>query len=155
MSDTIDLPNKAYLLPDAIPNWPPAWSFWVVLTVFLLVVVVATTATVLRYRHRAYRREALQHLKDIVTGTDSELVEGCITLIKRCLITEGHEKLVSCTTKELLPILDQQMKRAHFSFTAFESLITEGLYCPNKRLTEKQRSDLVQLTSHWIRKHHA
>ncbi|MCO4785327.1 DUF4381 domain-containing protein [Marinomonas atlantica] len=155
MSNAIDLPNTAYLLPEAIPNWPPVWWSWLVLAAFLLLTVIIITIAALRHKRRIYRYEALQALKEVEQASDKVLIESCISVIKRCLITEGHETLASCTTKALLPILDQQLKRAKWTFTEFEPIFTEGLYRPDSQLTAQQRSDLVQLTSYWIRKHHA
>lgn len=155
MSDAIELPNTAYLLPDAIPNWPPVWWSWIVLAAFLLLIAVIITIAIIRHKHRAYRREALQALNEVKQASDKALVEGCISVIKRCLITEGHEPLASCTTKALLPILDKQLKRAKWSFAEFEQIFTEDLYRPDSQLTAQQRSNLVRLTSYWIRKHHA
>ena len=155
MTTAIELPNKAYMLPDTIPNWPPVWWFWLVLATVIVMFGLTVISIRRRYIKQAYRREALKQLNDQQDLSDQALTEHCLTLIKRCLITEGKTELASLTTKALLPLLDQQVKRAPIKLTQCEDSFSTSLYQPNGQLTPAQRAALIQATRHWIRRHHA
>lgn len=155
MATTIDLPNKAYMLPDSIPNWPPAWWFWLVLAAVITLFVLAVIALRRRHGKRTYRREALQQLNDCHELSDQALTSLCLTLMKRCLITEGKEDMASLTTQQLLPLLDQQCKSSRHPLSALEDSFSSAIYMPNGQLTTEQREALTQATRLWIRRHRA
>lgn len=155
MATTIELPNKAYMLPDSIPNWPPVWWFWLVLVVAALTLLLVFIGLRKRHLKRAYRREALAQLKQHPDLSDQALTELCLTLIKRCLITEGKDTLASLTTPMLLPLLDQQLRFSRVKLTDFEDSFSSSIYRPNSQLSRAQRDGLIRATRHWIRRHRA
>lgn len=154
-STSIELPNKAYILPDAIANWPPVWWFWPVLVGSILIVGLFVFFIYRRHITRAYRREAIQALLIHNEMSDQALVEHCLTVIKRCLITEGRTDLASLTSQQLLPILDKQIKRSRLRFSDLETEFIETLYRPNGSLDNLQRKQIIDVTSLWIRRHRA
>lgn len=152
---TIELPNKAYLLPDSIPDWPPVWWFWLVVAAVIFALLLTIIRLRRRYVKRAYRREALQQLNQHTELSDQALGEHCLTLIKRCLITEGQQDLASLTSKELLPLLDQQLKHSKIKLAALEDCFSASIYRPKGQLSAEQRQTLIQATRIWIRRHRA
>lgn len=154
-NDAIDLPNKAYMLPTAIPPWPPVWWFWLVLAGLFFLIAIAITFLVIRRKRNAYRREALSSIKTSTQLSDQALVERSIELIKRCLITTGHAHLAALPIAAFLPIMEQSLKRSRYAFTEELTPLYERVYQPNIELTPADRQHLITLTAYWIRKHHA
>ena len=155
MTKSIELPNKAYMLPDSIPDWPPVWWFWLVIAGALLALILLLLGMYHHYRKHTYRREALQQLKQHTGLSDLALIELCLTLMKRCLITEGKEALASLTNKELLPELDRQLRSSRVKLVDYEEYFVTLIYQPHTQLTATQRQAIIQITSTWIRRHRA
>ncbi|SBS30215.1 hypothetical protein MAQ5080_01604 [Marinomonas aquimarina] len=155
MSMTIELPNKAYMLPQAIPEWPPVWWFWLVVAAAILLLALLVFSLVRRHRQRAYRREALAQLSQTQELSDQALIELCLSVIKRCLMTEGKQELVSIPTSELLPILDRHNKRSKIKLAVYEACFTSAIYQPNSQLSADEREALLRVTKAWIRGHRA
>ena len=155
MNTTIDLPNKAYLLPESIANWPPAWWFWPILFVLLSGFIFITYLFIRRHKKRTYRREALAKLLELHELSDRALVELCLSLIKRCLKTEKNDTLLRLSNAELIPLLDKQMGRKKYSFQNLTEELIELPYQPNTQLSPDKRQALIDTTRYWIRSHRA
>ncbi|WP_339719298.1 DUF4381 domain-containing protein [Marinomonas primoryensis] len=152
---TIDLPNKAYLLPQSIPMWPPAWWTWLVLATIVLLIIGVVMFFYRRHQKYAYRREALSTIR----ATSGELADkACILLchemIRRCLISEGENEMAALPSATLLQKIDSAMPEKH-RFSALGSDFVDGLYRDHIELTPEQRKEMINVTCYWIRKHHA
>lgn len=152
----IDLPNKAFILPEAIPMWPPVWWSWLALLAILIVATITGIVLVKHYKKNAYRRMATQLLTKEETSllSDKELLTHCHTIIKRCLVTHNKALYAAMPTDELLPILDKDMGKDN-SFSNLGSWFSDGQYQPGLSLSEEERIKLVQITKKWIKKHNA
>ncbi|WP_191602841.1 DUF4381 domain-containing protein [Marinomonas algicola] len=152
----IDLPNKAFILPQAIPMWPPIWWSWLVLLTFLTGIIIIGIMLIRHYKKNAYRRIAIQLLEKTETSqlSDKELLIHCHTVIKRCLVTHKQALYASMLTNELLPILDKNMG-VHDSFSNLGHWFIDGQYQQELSLTEEERVKLIQTTKKWIKKHNA
>ena len=152
---SIDLPNKAYLLPQSIPMWPPVWWTWLI-----LVVVVLLVGTLIFYKHKAYkkqayRREALAVMTNITDElSDKDCILLCHETIRRCLISEGKQFIAALPSTSLFEEIDKTMPVKN-TFSSLGSDFIEGPYRHQITLTPKQRSAMLITTRHWIRKHHA
>lgn len=155
MQATIELPNKAYLLPNAIPNWPPAWWFWLALFALFMILALMVSLGIRHHQQRAYRREAIQQLQDWHELSDQELAEHCLLLIRRCLKTEGHDTLISLPTAKLLPFLDSQIRSRKYAFQHLSEELIELPYRPAGQLSVEKRQNLIATTKFWIRRHRA
>lgn len=151
---SIELPNKAYILPDAVPMWPPAWWTWVVLGALVTLLLIIIVMLWVRRRRRAYRREALSLLRNTHSMSDQECIIECQHIIRRCLISSQQHSLSALTMTELLPLLDKSMPRQH-QFSQLGSWFPNGSYIPDIALSSEQKAQLYKTVSLWIRRHRA
>ena len=49
-STKIELPNKNYILPNAIPMWPPVWWSWLVLLVIISLLAIVLFMVIYNYK---------------------------------------------------------------------------------------------------------
>lgn len=154
--DKLELPHRAYMLPEAIPNWPPVWWFWLVVMALLCVAFSLGVYVLSRRKRSAYRREALQELEQLSSALhDREFIAHCLALIKRCLMTEDRGDLTSLMTLELFTLLDSREKNIQLHLTPLADLFNQTLYQPNVKLSAAQKMELLQTVSKWLRHHHA
>lgn len=155
MNQTLELPHKAYLLPEAIPMWPPAWWTWLVLLAFILFLGLMVFGLLRRHQKRGYRREALTKLNQAqMSLSNRDTIVLCHELIRRCLITENKMDLASQPAPKLIEHLDQQLKEGK-RFADLDPSFIDGPYRPHLELSQAQRNAIIQTTQDWIRKHHA
>ncbi|ADZ91800.1 DUF4381 domain-containing protein [Marinomonas mediterranea] len=149
----LELPNKAYMLPEAIPNWPPVWWFWLILLFILGTALYVTYRIGKRYKKRGYRRQAIHILKtEFKQKNSAAKVILCHELIKRSLLSAGRPELASLAMTELIPHLDKTQKK--HTFLALGDFFVLAPYAPKIDITENQLSSLYTTTMHWIRTHH-
>lgn len=151
----IELPHKAYMLPQAIPMWPPAWWTWLAVAIIVLTIFTVILLSMKRRQKRTYRREAVGALKQAEdTMSDKELVVHCHEMIRRCLVSENKLSLAALPVTQLIDVLDQKMPKKQ-TFRQLGDAFINGPYQGNLELTSSQRADIVRATRLWIRKHHA
>lgn len=151
----IDLPNKAYILPKAIPMWPPAWWTWAALALILLLILFVIIMGWLKYKRNSYRREALSTLKRQTPDlSDKETIILCHELIRRSLISEHKRAIAALPTEALFQLLDEDLphkKRFHL----LGNLFIQGPYQANPHISEQDKKRMIETTHYWLRKHHA
>lgn len=151
----IDLPNKAYILPDSIPMWPPVWWTWLVLAALLLAIGLVIAYRYRHYQKQAYRREALTVINDVTEELqDKDCILLCHEIIRRCLLSEGQTELAALPSNALLEKLDLSMPAKH-QFSSLGDDFVNGPYRQNIKLAPEQRRTMIKATRYWIRKHHA
>ncbi|AEF55116.1 DUF4381 domain-containing protein [Marinomonas posidonica] len=154
-STPIDLPNKGYLLPDAVAMWPPAWWTWLVLAMLCILLIGTLLKLLKRHKKRAYRREALGILKQQTSNQiDNSHIILCHELIRRCLISAGQEQQAALSSRELIPSLDQHMSKKH-NFAQLGEAFIVAPYQANTKVSAKEIQKMLTTTCYWIRKHHA
>lgn len=151
----IDLPHKAYMLPQSVPMWPPVWWTWLIVAAVVLFIIALLFLWYRRYKKRAYRREALSN----ITNTSKDLADKdcillCHEMVRRCLISEGKTETAALPSKTLFETLDNDMP-AKRQFTSLGNEFIDGPYRNQIELTSEQRSAMIKNTCYWIRKHHA
>jgi cbb3-type cytochrome oxidase subunit 3 len=152
---TIDLPHKAYLLPQAIPMWPPAWWTWLALAIILMLAIGVLAFFYRRHKKRIYRREALSALTTASHELDAKAcILQCHEMIRRCLISEGQHETAALPSSALLEKIDQSMPKKH-RFSSLGADFVDGIYQQHIELTAAQRAEMLKVTRYWIRKHHA
>lgn len=157
-STGIVLPNKNYILPPSIAMWPPAWWSWLVLLILLLILTAIGMAFFLRYRKRAYRREALALLTKLASEearvSDAEFLTQCHQIIRRCLVTCGRKDLAALASHDLFKELDSSLK-TDMRFDQFGEVFLTGAYQPNLKLTPTTKNHILAVTKYWCRRHNA
>ncbi|REG86485.1 DUF4381 domain-containing protein [Marinomonas pollencensis] len=152
---SIALPHKAYLLPNAVPMWPPVWWTWLILAIALLLITGALFLLYKKHRRNAYRREALAALKSNAEKlADSGLIVLCHELIRRCLVSENKLSQAALPAAQLIDTLDQKSP-AKYHFKQLGEVFVDGPYRGDITLTPEQRERIINNTRYWIRKHHA
>ena len=151
----IDLPHKAYMLPQSVPMWPPVWWTWLIVVAVILFIIGLLALWYRRHKKRTYRREALS----AITNTSSELSDKdcillCHEMVRRCLISEGKTETAALPSKTLFETLDKSMP-AKRQFSSLGSEFIDGPYRSQIELTTEQRSAMIKNICYWIRKHHA
>ena len=149
------LAHKAYLLPDAVPMWPPAWWTWLVVAIIVGVLFAALVLLYTRYKRNTYRREALAALNSAdEKTTDIALIVLCHELIRRCLVSENKFTQAALPTAQLIDTLDKKTP-AKYRLSELEDVFVNGPYRGDINLTPEQRERILSNTRYWIRKHHA
>ncbi|SHE49370.1 protein of unknown function [Marinomonas polaris DSM 16579] len=154
-TQAIDLPHKAYLLPQSVPMWPPVWWTWLIVAAIILFIIGLFVLWYRRHKKRTYRREALY----AVTNTSSELSDKdcillCHEMVRRCLISEGKTETAALPSKTLFETLDKSMP-AKRQFSSLGCEFIDGPYRSQIELETEQRNTMIKNTCYWIRKHHA
>lgn len=151
----LDLPNKAYIFPQAVDMWPPVWWTWLVLALAILLLTVTGILLYRRRQKRTYRREALAALKKADdTLLDKELIILCHELIRRCLVSEQKLSLAALPVGSLMVELDKKRAKKH-QFQSLGDDFINGPYRSQVELNAQQKALILSTTRHWIRKHHA
>ncbi|TYL47516.1 DUF4381 family protein [Marinomonas sp. IMCC 4694] len=154
-SSTIELPNKAYLLPKYIAMWPPVWWTWLLVAALLVVLLAICFFSYRRYQQRGYRRDALTSIKSMPDNLNNkQYILLCHEMVRRCLISERQQLLASLPSTVLFENLDRHLPKKH-RFGSLGAVFIEGPYRPQIELTSEQRTRMIQVTCYWIRKHHA
>ncbi|RBP85882.1 DUF4381 domain-containing protein [Marinomonas rhizomae] len=152
---TIDLPNQAYMLPQSVPMWPPAWWTWLIVAAIFLFIIGLLVICYRRHKKRTYRREALSSITQKTNDlSDKDCILLCHELIRRCLISEGKTETAALPSKTLFETLDKAMPEKR-QFTPLGSDFINGPYKRQIELTINQRNAMIKNTCYWIRKHHA
>ena len=151
----IDLPNKAYMLPQSIDMWPPVWWTWLILAVVLLGLIGLLFLIYRRHKKRSYRREALANIREKSSNLDDkDCIVLCHEMVRRCLISEGKTETAALPSKTLFETLDAGIPPKR-QFLAIGNEFIDGPYRSKIELTTEQRNTMIKNTCYWIRKHHA
>jgi hypothetical protein len=154
-TQAIDLPHKAYLLPQSVPMWPPVWWTWLIVAAVALIIIGLLILWYQRHKKRTYRREALSNIRKAADDlTDKECIQLCHEMVRRCLISEGKTETAALPSQALFSILDKSMQAKH-QFASLSSEFIDGPYRNQIELSQEQRSTMIKNTCYWIRKHHA
>ncbi|RCX07731.1 DUF4381 domain-containing protein [Marinomonas foliarum] len=154
-TQAIDLPHKAYLLPQSVPMWPPVWWTWLIVAAVTLIIIGLLILWYQRHKKRTYRREALSNIRKAADDlTDKECIQLCHEMVRRCLISEGKTETAALPSQALFSILDNSMQAKH-QFASLSSEFIDGPYRNQIELSQEQRSTMIKNTCYWIRKHHA
>lgn len=151
----IDLPHKAYMLPQSVPMWPPVWWTWLIVAAVVIFIIGLLILGYRRYKKRAYRREALSNIINTSSEmTDKDCILLCHEMVRRCLISEGKTETAALPSKTLFEKLDSTLPEKR-QFSALGNEFIDGPYRNLVELTSEQRSAMIKNTCYWIRKHHA
>lgn len=155
MPPKVELPHSAYILPEQIPMWPPAWWFWLVLAALITAIFVLFMLWIKRVKRRRYRKDAISLLRSVETNHSSyHIAKACLEAIRRTLITEQRETLASLPIDALFKQLDTLKGHQKHPLQRIQQLLEESLYKPDIQLSQQEHELMLLTTSHWLRKHH-
>jgi cbb3-type cytochrome oxidase subunit 3 len=154
-SQAIDLPNKAYLLPQSVPMWPPVWWTWLIVAAIILLLLGLLFFWYRHHKKRTYRREALAEIAQKCSElNDKDCILLCHEMIRRCLISEGKIETAALPSRTLFELVDNTMPTTR-RFSLLGNEFIDGPYQSQIELSQKQRTRMIKNTCYWIRKHHA
>ncbi|WP_158931037.1 DUF4381 domain-containing protein [Acidisphaera sp. S103] len=145
-ADPADLANlHDIVLPPAVPYWPPALGWWIVGFTLLAMALLVLARSMMRYRHNAYRREALRELDAIGPIRDSATAQDVSAVLKRvALVTFGREQVASLSGRFWLAFLDRTGPGTVF-----------GQMLPLPGFDGSADGDMIAAAARrWIRHHH-
>jgi hypothetical protein len=153
-TSAIELPNRAYMLPESIPLWPPAWPFWLVVGAVIVCAVVTLIYYGKRYHRRAYRREAEQLLPNLdLDASYQAVINDCLELIRRCLLSAKRPLDAARPISELMPLLDEQLP-PRYRFGKDGVRVAASIYQAHANISKQDLERFITSTKHWIRRHH-
>jgi uncharacterized protein YjiS (DUF1127 family) len=135
----------------AIPAWPPAPGWWVVIAVIVAASIAWSIRVRARYRANAYRRAALAELNDV--ALDDAAPMHVATVLKRTAIAgTGRAAVASLSGDEWVAWLNGRMRRPVFSDQPAE-LLAERIYRPGDAADRVVSAELIEAARVWIRRH--
>jgi hypothetical protein len=151
-TDFSELPLRDIHLPAAIPWWPPAIGWWLLLGA----VCAAALAFVWRYRSHYRERAALRALRavalQLAEGREPAACVQRISMILRrfAMSIAGQTPVAGLTGDAWLRFLDSRWGRDEFSAGTGRVLIF-GPYAPPDRVGAEDVSTLNELCMDWVR----
>ncbi len=141
-------------VPPPVPWWPPAPG-WLVIGGFLLAVVgLGCWGRYLRWRHDAYRREALRRL-DQILGESPGLssLPAIAELVKRvALAAYPRGRVASLTGEPWLVFLDETGRTDAFT-RGDGRVLGDAAYRRDPIAGDADLSKLTNVIRHWIGHH--
>lgn len=150
--DFSTLPLRDIHLPEAVPWWPPAYGWW------LLLGLVAIAAGVLAWRYRSHYREraALRGFRAVARdlsagGAPGVCVQRISVILRRfAMSVAGSTPVAGLTGDAWLRFLDSRWARDEFSAGIGRVLIF-GPYAPPDRVSAGDIAALNELCIDWVR----
>lgn len=137
-------------LPPPVSAWPPAPGWWILGGLVLLLLLAAIWLWQ-RHRRRAYRREALQQLKQLRMAANSDqdgssILASLSILLRRVAISRyGREEVAALQGDDWLAFLDRTGRT-----TAFSQQGRALLEAPYRRQAVQDTGPLLDLAQHWL-----
>jgi hypothetical protein len=130
----------------------PGWYL-----VFGLLVLIALFIAILqywKYRKNAYRREAVEQIKDFIQQKNENVVFELNELLKRMTIAlYGRKKVASLYGLEWFNFLVSTTNKQSLVSTDSFNEFTKALYNTSYELTETQRTELTEYVILWVENH--
>ena len=142
-------------LPPALDLWPPAFGWWLLLLLAVLLALATIWFFYRRWQAQAYRREGLDQLQQLfdiyTTNQDSTAyLAGCLALLKRVALTRyPRDRVARLTGEDWVNFLDESANTDEFSMGAGQALVTSG-YEPEPAIDVPR---LHKVAEFWIKEH--
>ncbi|MET0377927.1 MAG: DUF4381 domain-containing protein [Spongiibacteraceae bacterium] len=143
-------------LPPPVSVWPPAPGWWVLAGLLLLALIAAVWLGLRWWRRRAYRRVALQELRDLEAQwqqhrDDRQLQTDVNRLLKQvALAAFPRTQVAALHGPDWLQFLDAQLRQPVFAEPAMAGLAESYRATPVAVAPET----LLRAARDWIRRHH-
>jgi hypothetical protein len=130
----------------------PGWYL-----IFGLLVLIALVIAILqywKYRKNAYRREAVEQIKDFIQQKNENVVFELNELLKRMTIAlYGRKKVASLYGLEWFNFLVSTTNKQSLVSTDSFNEFTKAHYKTSYELTETQRTELAEFAILWVENH--
>ena len=150
------------VMKKVIPPGPVKFSFdtpgWHILEgILIFILVLFIVYYVVRWYKNAYRREALQVLKEITSLRPADIREVSILLKRVAMTAFPEENPGSLTGEPWYDFLKSKVKRCPVSKDKFLSVMqysyTIDEKTETKNIDDKILNEFVEFSTYWIRRH--
>lgn len=152
-ADPSDLSNlRDIVLPPPVSYWPPAAGWWILATALAALLALLLARWIIRYRHDAYRRQALRELAALPAPLDATGAQSLSAILKRtALVAFPRAETARLTGREWLRFLDQSGTMQAFEAGPAARLTEIALGAPGSADDTAIRA----AARDWIRRHRA
>lgn len=138
--------------PAPVAAWPPAWGWWVLASLVVLMAITLTYWLVRRHRQNRYRQQALHELNRMAPENLHEQVQDLLALTKACVLSARpalRSEIAAMPATTWVQWLNTTSGKVIFD-TEAAAMIAEFAYRPSERPPAPQ---LTQATQTWLRQH--
>ena len=150
--DPSQLPLRDIHLPDAVAWWPPAFGWWIVAALLVLLGIALSVRTWQQRRHRAARRA----LKNIVRALDAgaepaDCVSDASIVLRRFAMTINRKSadVAGLAGEAWLDYLAGRAKDPEFS-TGSARLLLDVPYRAAGKVTTEQAHTVCRVCVDWV-----
>lgn len=137
---------KDIQLPDPISSWPPAYGYWLLLALIIILVVSALYWLIRRHRRNAAKREAIAHL-DRLDLNHKQLAIEINALLKRSAMSyTPRENIASLDGGNWYHWLEQQVPKVDKNLA---KLLAKRYQA--QPLTTIEAQQLKTAAKHWLK----
>ena len=150
--DPSQLPLRDIHLPDAIAWWPPAFGWWIVAALVVLLGIALGVRSWQQRRHRAARR-ALKHIvRALESGAEpAECVSDASIVLRRFAMTINRKSadVAGLAGDAWLEYLAGRTKDPEFA-TGSARLLLDAPYRPAGNVTAEQAQTICRVCVDWV-----
>jgi hypothetical protein len=152
-ADPADLSNlRDIVLPQPVSYWPPAAGWWILAAAVLAALALLVARRVVRYRHDAYRRQALRELAALPAPLDAAGAQSLSAILKRtALVAFPRADVAALTGTAWLRFLDTSGRMQAFETGSARQLAVIALGGP----VADDGQAIRAAARDWIRRHRA
>lgn len=138
-------------LPEAIPGWPVAPGWWLLMAIILFLALLIFQKWRRKRRFKVKNQaidEALTMIKGLYSSPQEQVVKELSRILRRVAVTiYGRKRIAGLVGEEWLSFLDQKMKGQ-----AFTEGVGRGFAdLPYQNKTVKETQQLIALAEKWVR----
>ncbi|NIW23640.1 MAG: DUF4381 family protein [Gammaproteobacteria bacterium] len=150
--DPSQLPLRDIHLPEAIAWWPPAFGWWIVAALVVLIGVVLSVRAWQQRRHRAARRALKTIVRSLEGGAEpADCVSDASIVLRRFAMTMNRKSadVAGLAGEAWLDYLAGHTKDPEFAAGAAR-LLLDAPYRPAGNVTLEQAQTICRVCADWI-----
>ncbi len=150
--DPSQLPLRDIHLPDAIAWWPPAFGWWIVVALVVILGIVLAVQAWLQRRHRAARRALKDILRALESGAEpAECVSNASIVLRRFAMTMNRKSsdVAGLVGEAWLEYLAGRTRDPDFTVGSAR-LLLDAPYRASGSVTTEQAQSLCRVCVDWI-----
>ena len=150
--DPSQLPLRDIHLPDAIAWWPPAFGWWIVAAVLVLLGIAFCVRTWQHRRHRAARRAISQIVRALDAGAEPADCVGDVSIVLRRFAMTMNRKsadVAGLAGEAWLEYLAGRTQDPEFS-TGSARLLLDAPYRAAGNVTAEQAQAICRVCVDWV-----
>lgn len=150
--DPSQLPLRDIHLPDAVAWWPPAFGWWIVAALVVLLGIVLAVRAWLQRRHRAARRALKDILRALESGAEpAECVSDASIVLRRFAMTMNRKPtdVAGLAGEDWLEYLAGRTRDPEFA-AGSARLLLDAPYRASGGVTAEQAQSICRVCVDWI-----